>query len=362
MKITLFPPLSIHEKGNRDNQEDALYPALGQATADNHIFVLCDGMGGHEHGEVASQTVCETIPQYLSEHWPEDGKVSDQLIRDAIEAAFVALDGKDDGAAKRMGTTLTLVILHDGGCTAAHIGDSRIYLIRTAERRMLYRSRDHSLVFDLYQAGEISYEEMRTSKQKNIITKAMQPGADHRCKPDIAHLGDLRDGDYIYMCSDGMLEQMDDAELTDLLCSAESDEAKRKRLIDATKGNSDNHSAHLIHIQWVIREEGETVASDVATTRANALNIKPNVIDAIEVSEQPTAIRPRKNIQKKSAIPLPTNKNGLWMVLAAIVLVAILALYIVFSGKKGDGNDQSGNDVQQTQPIHPITHNPPHRR
>ena len=357
MNITLFPPTSVYETGRRDNQEDSIFPALGEATCKDRVFVLCDGMGGHEHGEVASQTVCDTIPQYLQNHWPEDGRVSDQLVKDAIEAAYRALDGKDDGAAKRMGTTLTLVILHNGGCTAAHIGDSRIYHLRTAEGKVLYRSRDHSLVFDLYQAGEITFEEMSTSKQKNIITKAMQPGTDHRCKPDIVHIGDLRDGDYIYMCSDGMLEHMDDDELADILCSTGSDDEKSKKLIRATKDNSDNHSAHLIHIQQVTKVEGEKVADDEATTRVNALNILPTVINAIEVEEQATTPMPK---EKNPTMPMPHGKNWLWMVVAALTLVAILAVYILVSGNQGKAKDNNGaNDNSQQAPtIHTITHDP----
>ncbi len=355
MNITLFPPQAIYETGKRDNQEDSIFPAIGKATDKARIFVLCDGMGGHEHGEVASQTVCETIPRFLSEHWPEDDRVSDQLVTDAIEAAYKALDGKDDGAAKRMGTTLTLVILHANGCTAAHIGDSRIYHIRTAEKRLLYRSRDHSLVFDLFQAGEISFEEMSTSKQKNIITKAMQPGIDNRCRPDITHIGDLRDGDYIYMCSDGMLERMDDSVLTEILCSADSDDDKRKKLIKETKDNSDNHSAFLIHIQKATKESGETVADDEAATRANALNILPAVIDAIEVS-QPSVVK--KPEHTNAAAPASSQKNWLWMVAAAFALVMLLAFYILISGNKGKNHNP--DDTEKIQQIHPITHdNPP---
>ena len=66
MKISLYPPLSIHEIGNRDNQEDALWPL--QPTVNDRLFVLCDGMGGHEHGEVASQTVTQALGQWFAEH------------------------------------------------------------------------------------------------------------------------------------------------------------------------------------------------------------------------------------------------------------------------------------------------------
>ena len=351
MNIRLFPPQSIHEIGKRDNQEDALYPEPGRATENDRVFVLCDGMGGHEHGEVASQTVCQTISKFMHGHWPSDDRVDDQLVLDAINAAFEALDDKDDGAAKRMGTTLTLVVLHAGGCTAAHIGDSRIYHIRPSEHKVLYRSRDHSLVFDLFQAGEISYEEMSTSPQKNIITKAMQPGEDNRVRPDIVHIGDLQPGDYLYMCSDGMLERMDDQRLTDILCSEDSDAKKQQRLIDETAGNNDNHSAHLIHIREVGKIDGEIIVDDEGTTRYNVLNIVPTTVDAIDVDEEPTG---KKKTQPSTRMIGLNDCKWLWLMLAAIVLFAILAWLSL--GKGDDDNQKKQPEPQTEMGIKPILH------
>ena len=348
MNINIGSPQAIWEIGKRDNQEDALFPELGMATSNERVFVLCDGMGGHEHGEVASRTVCSTIYKYLYAHWPEDGMVTDRIITDAIQAAYEALDAKDSDAVKKMGTTLTLVVLHEGGCTAVHIGDSRIYHLRTAERRLLYRSRDHSLVTDLYQAGEISYEEMRTSPQKNIITKAMQPGEDNRVRPDIVHIGNLRQGDYLYMCSDGMLEQMDDSELIDLLCANESDETKRKRLIKATASNSDNHSAFLIHIHEVTMDENETIQDDEGTVRCNFLNIRPAVVEAEVVEDEQQS----EDLAKKQ-LSTPTNKKDrrwLFLLLFAIVLALVFYAWV----NLGADEDNNKNQPEQQEIIKPI--------
>ena len=125
MEIELFSPLSILEIGQRDNQEDAI------AQWDNHLFVLCDGMGGHEHGEVASQTVCQAIIRWFEEHVNPDDLFTDDLLKEAIEYAYTELD-KYAGSTipRQMGTTLTLFYIHKQGVTAAHMGDSRIYHIR----------------------------------------------------------------------------------------------------------------------------------------------------------------------------------------------------------------------------------------
>lgn len=267
MKIELHTPLSIYEIGKRPNQEDAL------AQWDNRLFVLCDGMGGHEKGEVASQTVCQAICDWFSKNVKIEEPFTDDQLKSALAYAYEELDKKDDDSPKKMGTTLTLLYIHRQGVTAAHIGDSRIYHIRSTED-VLYQSRDHSLVYDLYQSGEITFDEMATHPQKNVITRAMQPGEENRVKADIIHITDIKPGDYFYMCSDGMLEQMSNEELTALLASDATDEEKRQQLIFATSENSDNHTAWIIHIKDVIKEVGEDqLVNDESTSRSNAINI-----------------------------------------------------------------------------------------
>ena len=160
MKNSLYPPLSIHEIGQRTNQEDAI------AQWDNRLFVLCDGMGGHEKGEVASQTVCQSLVKWF-ENNIKDNSFSDDLFLAALEQAYSELDTFDNVSLRKMGTTLTLLYIHSEGITAAHMGDSRIYHIRP-NVGVLYQSRDHSLAFDLFQSGEISYEEMMNFTQKKI--------------------------------------------------------------------------------------------------------------------------------------------------------------------------------------------------
>lgn len=250
MKFKLAKPLSIYELGQRKNQEDAIFPKVGEATENSRLFILCDGMGGHESGEVASNTVCQVMSDcVLSQTVPED-VFTDDDFRAALQAAYDGLDEKDNAeAAKKMGTTMTFLKLHAGGCLMAHIGDSRIYHIRPSEKQMLYVSRDHSLVRDLYELGEITWDEMKTSKQKNIITRAMQPHQERRARADIYHTDNILPGDYFFMCSDGMLEEMEDENLVNILSDDKtSDEEKLQILIQVSQDSRDNHSAHLIHV------------------------------------------------------------------------------------------------------------------
>ena len=271
MKISLYPPLSINEIGKRDNQEDSL------SQWDNRLFVLCDGMGGHEKGEVASQTVCQSLVKWFEQNVDPSEPFTDDQLCEAIEYAYLQLDQYADGSPKQMGTTLTLIYIENNGITAAHMGDSRIYHFRfDMGQTVLYISRDHSLAFDLYQAGEITYKEMTTFSQKNIVTRAMTPGKGNRMQADIIHITDIKSGDWFYLCSDGMLEQMDTKELGRHLYGphSEEDEKKRDRLIAATANNQDNHSAWLIHIKDVIKKMGDDqLVNEEPTSRCNAINI-----------------------------------------------------------------------------------------
>ena len=239
---------SIHELGQRVNQEDSLYPKPSGTAGVEGLFILCDGMGGHEAGEVASQAVCEAMSGYVAAHPREDGYYDETDFQKALDAAYDALDAKDTGSEKKMGTTLTFVRFHRGGCFVAHIGDSRIYHIRPSEKKVLFVTRDHSLVNDLMALGELTPEEARTSKQKNVITRAMQPHQDRRTPADWTNLTDLRPGDYIYMCSDGMLEQSTDREIVNILSMKRTGDEKIAILKGAAAENRDNHSAHLIRV------------------------------------------------------------------------------------------------------------------
>jgi len=272
MKIELYPPLSIHEIGQRENQEDSIIQW------NNRLFVLCDGMGGHEKGEVASQTICQSLITWFDNNIKPDEPFCDDQLREAIEFAYTELDKYADDNPRQMGTTLTLLYIDSKGITAAHMGDSRIYHIRP-NAGVLYQSRDHSLVFDLFQAGEISFEQMATYPQKNMVTRAMMPGEDNRMRLDIIHITDIKSEDYFYMCSDGMMEKMTNNELLALFSADMDDKMKVGQLKMATDQNFDNHTAWIIHIKDVIKEENDGQSeNEERTSRFNAINILPHPV------------------------------------------------------------------------------------
>ena len=249
---------SIWQQGPREKQEDSIFPEYGNAKESDRLFILCDGMGGHSAGEIASKTVCTAISEsVLKNCMDSEGVFTDEILKTALNNAFDLLDKKDNGAEKKMGTTLAFLKLHTDGCTIAHIGDSRVYHIRPGkgvdDTKILFQTIDHSLVNDLIRIGELTPEEARHSKQKNVITRAMQPCMERRPKADIYHTHDIISGDYFMLCSDGILEQMEDDNIKYIFSDKGGDiDSKVDMLIKVTEHNHDNHSAILILITDVI--------------------------------------------------------------------------------------------------------------
>ena len=243
----------IHELGKREGQEDSIFPAKGKATAADRLFMVCDGMGGHEAGEVASAAVIEAMSKYILAHTQPDGEFADEVLIEALAQAYDLLDERDPhpDSLKKMGTTMTLLKFHARGITIAHIGDSRVYQFRPTPSgvKVVFQTEDHSLVNDLLRIGELTQEEAANYPRKNVITRAMQSHLDYRPKADIYHSADVQPGDYFYLCSDGMLENATNDNLCNILQMAgKSDEEEVKILIQNSEENKDNHSAYLVHV------------------------------------------------------------------------------------------------------------------
>ena len=218
-------------------------------------------MGGHSAGEVASRLVCENIGRVVLNSCPDcEGTFTDVDFKTALSAAYDALDSNDNGAIKKMGTTMTFLKFHNEGATVAHIGDSRVYHIRPAAdmsgTEILFQTIDHSLVNDLVKIGEMTPEEAKVSRQRNVITRAMQPLLERRPSADIHHITDIRPGDYFFMCSDGILENMEDTDIRHIFSDSAGDiREKVDIIVKATEGNKDNHTAFLIYVEAAMEVE-----------------------------------------------------------------------------------------------------------
>lgn len=319
MEIKIRKPLCFSEIGRKDNQEDYLWPL--EATTEQRVFIMCDGVGGQDSGEVASQTAATALGEWLTANWPEDGIVTKEIFETALSRAYDALDAVDTADAesvRKMGTTMTCVVLHEGGVLAAHIGDSRIYQVRPSlvieqDKGILYQSWDHSLVNDLFRAGELTKEEARNFPRKNVITRAMQPHLERRCKADIHSLTDIQSGDYLFLCCDGVLERLTNDDLRHILASDATDEEKLaaiKAICD--EGTRDNYTCWLVPIDGIEGaipstddEEVSAIEIEVVADEDEATEVEETAITPIVTSKVVPVHTPQKQTQKLPSLLLP---------------------------------------------------------
>ena len=254
MEIKILQPAYFTECGQKPNQEDALFPRAGEATTNHRIFMVCDGIGGHEKGEVASNCVAETIGENLADAPLCSIEEMKEYFQKALTLTYDTLDqlDADNTSRRKMGTTLTFLALCADGILIAHIGDSRVYQLRPGSG-ILFQTRDHSLVYDLIAAGELTEEEARTFPQRNIITRAVQPNQEYRARPTFDIITDLRPGDIFFLCSDGVIEKVENDELQDfLLADAPLDEKLAKlRTCCLDRQTHDNNTCYAIELSHV---------------------------------------------------------------------------------------------------------------
>ena len=249
MKVLTGDAYSFHQKGRRNNQEDARYPDQDSVPTGQNFFVVCDGVGGSEAGEVASDIVCKAFAKTLTHTDLSQDFTTDDFSR-LLDHVYNALDrkshelGQDDIA-----TTLTIAVFHGGGCTLAHIGDSRIYQIR-ADLGIVYRSDDHSLVNEMVHSGIISPEEAIGHPQSHVITRCMRPVGDdeNRSGATVAQIHDVKAGDCFVLCTDGVYSCVDDDELVDIVLQSENLECAARTLAEKCRDSQDNNTAFLIPV------------------------------------------------------------------------------------------------------------------
>ena len=348
MKIDIRQPLTFSEIGRKDNQEDNVYPSPERLTTENRFFVLCDGMGGHDSGEVASDTVCRALGEYFETHQPTDGMVTPDYFKLALAYAYDELDKKDTGAIKKMGTTMTCLYLHSKGYLVAHIGDSRIYHVRPENTDLekgrlgiIYQSSDHSLVNDLLKAGELTEEEAANFPQKNVITRAMQPNLERRYRADVFSFSDIKAGDYFFLCSDGVLEQLTNERLCEILASPISDEEKLEAIKQVCYGKTkDNYTCFLIPISHVVAEVSDVhddsddiIAGVVLEHEAEEQRPEAKVAEH-PAQSQTVNTRPAPQ-QAAPSKPLTKSKNPFsWIRLTLILFVCISLVCVGLTLKK----------------------------
>ncbi len=239
----------------RPNNEDAFLADDGLG-----LYAVADGIGGHAGGEVASRMTLETLSEVLHNEFARDkdapaSRISpdtDQYLsalRDAVALANTAIlqaAAKNSGLAG-MGTTVTVVFLRSRTAVLAHVGDSRAYLLRDGTLKQL--TKDHSFVAEQIRAGLISPEQALMSPYRHVITRSVG------IHPDIhADLGtfEVRQGDTILLCTDGLTEMVRDDDIARILGS-ETPPAAAENLIQRANDNGgvDNITVVVVRIEDV---------------------------------------------------------------------------------------------------------------
>ena len=271
----------MQDIGLRRNQEDCFFPPFidpchydetqrdwcyydGSPHTDQRLFIVCDGMGGHDRGEVASRIVCQTMSQTLLKEATIEGAFNDSMIHQAVDKALEALTEEDNpNEVKKMGTTMALLKFHAQGATIAHIGDTRVYQFRPATSgrppQVMFCTKDHTVVNDMVQRGQISYAQAKVSNRKHILSRSMMSQQGYHPVAEIDHITDIQPGDIFMLCTDGVFENLDHQNLCDIVTDPNySDVELTQRLLHECLHNRDNHTAYIVRVKDVLNVEGKT--------------------------------------------------------------------------------------------------------
>jgi protein phosphatase len=207
---------------------------------DEPLFAIADGMGGHRGGEVASRLALETIEALFRRG---EGALAEQ-VQEANRAVFER--SSTDRAVAGMGTTLTAALVEGERVRLAHVGDSRAYLLRDGQLRML--TEDHTLVHQMVQQGEITEAEAERHPQRSVVTRAL--GMDSTVTVDEA-IVDLRPGDRLLICSDGLTSMVDDGAIASILRRQTDPQRAAAALVEAANkgGGVDNTTVIVIAVE-----------------------------------------------------------------------------------------------------------------
>ena len=288
MNIFLSRSYSFCQLGRRQNQEDARFPDSDIIDKRQRFFVVCDGVGGSEKGEVASAMVCQSFQDSLSDADLASMVFDEGCFSQVLDAAYDALDDKANSQNRDMATTMTFVCFHQGGCMMAHIGDSRIYQVRPGQG-IIYRSEDHSLVTSLVRAGVISPEQAVDHPQSNVITRCMEPHQPDRDRymATVFNTEDVRKGDYFFLCSDGVLHRVTDQALEIFLNGNRSNQEIMDVMASLCMDSPDNNTAILIQVAGVEEDEEQTDDSQVGNPITQL--IQRGKSSSTEISSEPHA-------------------------------------------------------------------------
>lgn len=238
--LTTFSKTDIGRK--RKINQDYVYASAQPVGRLPDLFIVADGMGGHNAGDYASKNTVETIVKELEASKEEDDPK--RILEEAIQKAnqHIIQQARESSELNGMGTTVVAATCMNDELLVANVGDSRLYVMGDTIRQITV---DHSLVEEMIRMGGLARSEARNHPKKNIITRAI--GALDTVKVDFFDVK-LKKGDIILLCSDGLTNMLEDEEIESILKRPESIQEKTEQLVDAANenGGKDNIAVILI--------------------------------------------------------------------------------------------------------------------
>lgn len=239
---------SITDVGQKRNMnQDYVYTSENPVGNLPNLFVVADGMGGHNAGDFASKYTVKQLVK-LIESSQETNPV--KIMRQSIELANMQLLQKanENSELMGMGTTLVAATIVKEYIYIANIGDSRLYIINSGIRQI---TKDHSLVEEMIRLGEIDREDAKNHPDKNIITRAI--GAAEEVSVDFFEMK-LEKDDTVLMCSDGLTNMIDDDEICQIIKNQKTPEQKAQKLVETANNNGGKDNIAVIIIEPYVSE------------------------------------------------------------------------------------------------------------
>ncbi|SNX55592.1 Stp1/IreP family PP2C-type Ser/Thr phosphatase [Thermoanaerobacterium sp. RBIITD] len=240
---------ALTDTGNvRENNEDSYYISNDDSLK---LFIVADGMGGCNGGEVASKYAIESVVNYFLTHYKKCNKDNESIKKFIVDSITYANEMVFDKSFSNfnltgMGTTLTLLLIENSNYFIGHIGDSRAYLIR--ENNLKQITEDHSYVEELVKMGKITQEEARIHPQKNIITRAL--GIDEEIKVDM-FTGEVHKNDIYFLCTDGLTNMLMDEQILKEFAESEKIDEACNNLIKLAKLNGGYDNITIVAVKEV---------------------------------------------------------------------------------------------------------------
>ena len=235
MKIGVISDIGLMRNKNEDNY------LINQ---EQGLFIVCDGMGGHKGGEVASQIAIDVIDKYFQGNQDENQVT---MLNKAIELAnrVIWTKGKEHPQLYEMGTTITAAFLDNDQLTVANVGDSSLYIIRNDNIRKV--TRDHTLAQQMVSDGLLPHEEVRASTYNHVLTRAL--GVEEEVIID-NFTEEILPGDFVMICSDGLSDMLDENEILSIIQTDKEVDSITCELLDQAlqKGGHDNITVILMRL------------------------------------------------------------------------------------------------------------------